>query len=272
MRVFYNTMMDSMKGSWSVPDYRAEEWFPKTTKYCLVIPVINEGNRLHCQFQDMLDHNIASQVDIIVADGGSSDGSLDPQWFEKYKIRVLLTKEGPGKLSAQLRMAYAWCLEQKYDGIITIDGNNKDSVEHIPNFIQELDRGVDYVQASRFIPGGKAVNTPLVRYIAIRLVHAPAISFAARQWFTDTTQGYRAYSAKYLLHPKVQPFRSIFMDYELLAYLSARATQVGLVAKEIPTFRIYPEGEVPTKISAIRGNFDLIKTLFDLLVGKFTPR
>lgn len=260
-----------MNSNWSVPAYRVKELFLKNTKYCVVIPVINEGQRLHTQLETMLDAKIFEAADIVIADGGSNDGSLKHNYLEKYHIRTLLTKEGFGKLSAQLRMAYAWCLEQGYEGIITIDGNNKDSVEHLPNFISQLDNGVDYVQASRFIPGGKAINTPLLRHIAIRLIHAPIVSVAARHWFTDTTQGYRAYSARYLLHPEVQPFRDIFMDYELLAYLSARATRVGLKAKEIPTYRIYPKGEVPTKISALRGNFDLLKTLFYLIIRKFNP-
>lgn len=260
-----------MNSDWLVPKHSEREFFLKKTKYCVVIPVINEGQRLHTQLQSMLEEKISEKADIIIADGGSNDGSLDRKHLRKYNVRALLTKEDTGKLSAQLRMAYAWCLEEGYAGIITIDGNNKDSVEHISDFIRELDNGVDYVQASRFLHGGKAVNTPLSRHIAIRLIHAPLVSIAARHWFTDTTQGYRAYSARYLLHPNVQPFREIFTDYELLAYLSARATRIGLTAKEIPTFRIYPKGKVPTKISALRGNFDLLKTLYDLVIGKFNP-
>ena len=63
-----------------------------------------------------------------------------------------------------------------YKGVLTIDGNNKDSIEDVHKFIEKLQAGYDFVQGSRFIRGGHAVNTPPVRYAAVRLVHAPLIS------------------------------------------------------------------------------------------------
>lgn len=79
-----------------------------------------------------------------------------------------------------------------------------------------------------------------VRYAAVRLIHAPLVSLGAHQWFTDTTNAYRAYSREYLTHPDVRPLRDVFGGYELLAYLSIRATQLGLKACEVPVTRAYP--------------------------------
>lgn len=101
-------------------------------------------------------------------------------------------------------------------------------------------------------------------------MHAPLISLSAGQWFTDTTNAYRAYSRHYLEHPEVQPFRDIFQTYELLAYLSVRASQLGLKACEIPVTRAYPpKGKVPTKISFFKGNFNLFATLVKNLFRKY---
>ena len=55
-----------------------------------------------------------------------------------------------GRLSAQLRMAYDYALKMGYKGLVTIDGNNKDSVESIYEFIDLLKKGYDFVQGSRF--------------------------------------------------------------------------------------------------------------------------
>ena len=66
------------------------------------------------------------------------------------------------------------------------------------------------------------------------LIFASIISLTANYKFTDTTNAYRAYSARYLKDNRVQPLRDIFMTYELLAYLSVRATQIGMKACEIP--------------------------------------
>lgn len=129
------------------------------------------------------------------------------------------------------------------------------------------------MQGSRFIKGGKAVNTPLSRWLAVRFIHAPVISLAARHWFTDTTNAYRAYSRAYLTHPAVQPLRDIFPGYELLAYLSVRATQLGLKACEVPVERAYPKNEpAPTKIKGFKGNSNLLKILFAALAGKYDPQ
>jgi glycosyltransferase involved in cell wall biosynthesis len=257
---------------WEVPDFEYLQLRPRQSKYCLVIPVINEGERLTQQLEEMANLGQMSLVDVVIADGGSTDGSTSSPALNGLGVSALLVKRGPGKLSAQLRMAYAWALEAGYEGIITIDGNGKDGVETIPDFIAALDSGIDYAQASRFIDGGKSSNTPWTRLIAIRVIHAPVLSLAAGKWLTDTTQGYRAYSARYLLHPEVQPFRSLFDRYELLAYLTVRASQLGLRVTEIPTRRIYPDdGSVPTKISSISGNVDLLKTLWSTVTQRYHP-
>src|SRR5439155_3382596 len=130
-----------------------------------------------------------------------------------------------------------------------------------------------YVQASRFLRGGHYENTPLARLFAIRFIHAPLLSLAARRRFTDTTQAFRAYSAKYLLDRRVAPFRDLFVGYELLAYLTVRASQLGYRVKELPTSRVYPKGEkVPTKISGLRGLADLQAVLLNTLAGRYAPR
>jgi glycosyltransferase involved in cell wall biosynthesis len=244
----------------------------KRNRYALVIPVINEGDRIRKQLAETAAGGFASLCDIIVADGGSTDGSLAPEFLRSVGVRTLITKTGAGKLSAQLRCAYAYALAEGYDGIVTIDGNGKDSANSIPAFVAALDEGVDYAQASRFIAGGEGINTPLLRLVAIRLVHAPVLSLAGRRWLTDTTQGFRAYSARYLLDKRVQPFREIFVRYELLAYLTVRAGQIGYRVKEIPTKRAYPANEpIPTKIGGLKAYLDLMSVLWKTLRGEFSP-
>lgn len=257
---------------WSVPAFDCQQYRERSTRYCVVIPVINEGKRLEKQLAQMASLGQMDLVDVIIADGGSTDGSTAPELLDSLGICALLVKRGAGKLSAQLRMAYAWGLEAGYEGIITIDGNGKDGVDTLPLFVEALEQGVDYAQASRFRRGGQGINTPLSRSIAVRCIHSPLLSLAAGKWFTDTTQGYRAYSARYLLHPEVQPFRSVFVSYELLAYLTVRASQLELQVTEIPTVRAYPDdGAVPTKISAFSGNFELLKTLFSTVLRRYHP-
>jgi dolichol-phosphate mannosyltransferase len=214
------------QSTWQVPAYQKVEFGPKRTKYCVCIPVINEGNKLTKQLQRMSTMDLG--VDVIIADGGSTDGSNDPERLKGLNVRTLLIKTGPGKLSAQMRMFFAYALEEGYTGIVAVDGNGKDGVEAIPTFCHALDKGFDFVQGSRYVPGGVEENTPLDRKIGLKLLHAPVVSLAAGFRYTDTTNGFRAFSSKFLVDPRVQPFRDVFDTYNLHYYLAIKSRAPGV--------------------------------------------
>ncbi|WP_175191639.1 glycosyltransferase family 2 protein [Achromobacter deleyi] len=258
--------------AWQVPSMDVLFWSGKGHAYCVVIPVINEGERIKNLLARMKNLRIAEIADIIIIDGGSTDGSLGLDDLQSMEVHGLILKTGAGKLSAQLRCAYAFALRQGYEGIVTIDGNDKDDPAAIPAFIEALQQGADFVQASRFLKGGVAENTPKSRDFAIRYIHAPMLSFSSGFKWTDTTQGFRAYSRKMLLDPQIAPFRDVFMTYELLAYLSYRAPRLGYKCLELPTVRRYPKGEVPTKISSFRGNLSVLSILFHACLGSYSPK
>ncbi|WKN23572.1 glycosyltransferase family 2 protein [Azotobacter vinelandii] len=255
--------------TWQVPFFDTVFWLGRQHPWCVVIPVINEGERIKNLLARMAVINIESIADIIIVDGGSTDDSLDLQALKQVGVRGLIVKTAAGKLSAQLRCAYAFALDQGYQGIITIDGNDKDDPEAIPRFIDMLKQGIDFVQASRFVAGGIGENTPKSRNLAIRFIHAPVLGFFSGFRWTDTTQGFRAYSRRMLLDPKIAPFRDVFMTYELLAYLSYIAPRLGYRCIELPTVRCYPKGEIPTKISSVKGNLQVLLILFRACIGYY---
>jgi dolichol-phosphate mannosyltransferase len=259
------------RATWEVPDFRIVFSLAKQHRYCVVIPVINEGGRIGSLLARMAGLGITDMTDVVIVDGGSTDSSLDPVALLVKGVGTLLVKTGGGKLSAQLRCAYAFALDRGYAGIVTIDGNDKDDPEAIPRFVRALADGVDFVQASRFIPGGVAENTPASRNFAIRCIHAPLLSLSSGFSWTDTTQGFRAYSSRMLLDPRIAPFREIFSSYELLAYLSHRVPRLGYRCMELPTIRRYPKGEVPTKISNVRGNLAVLGVLLNACLGRYDP-
>lgn len=260
------------RARWEVPAYAVAFSSPRTREHCVVIPVINEGRRLHSLLGRMAAVGVSGLADAIIVDGGSTDGSVDVGVLRPLGAHTLLVKTGPGRLGAQLRCAYAHALDEGYRGIVTIDGNDKDDPEAIPRFVAALEDGADFVQASRFIAGGVAENTPAIRNMAIRLIHAPALSFFSGFPWTDTTQGFRGYSRRLLLDRRIAPFRDVFSSYELLAYLSYRAPRLGYRCVELPTIRRYPRGEaVPTRIVGLRGNLELLGTLFRACRGEFDP-
>lgn len=253
-----------------VPACDVTSFQPKSCEYCVCVFVINENGRLHRQLERMKPY--ASRVDIVIADGGSSDGSVEHGLLQSFGVNTLLVKTGPGKLGAQMRMAFDWALRRGYKGVIVMDGNNKDGPEALPTFLAGLEAGYDFQQGSRFIPGGVSQNLKLSRYLGIRTVHAPLISLASRFRYTDTTNGFRAYSARYLADPRVELFRDIFSGYELHYYLAIRAARLGFRVREIPVSRCYPaSGPLPTKISPVRGNLRVLGCLFAACLGRYDP-
>jgi len=257
---------------WEVPEFRIDFWGGKTSDYCVIVPVINEGERIREFVMRLKENKIDSIADIIIVDGGSTDGSLDHAFLRSHGVRGLLTKTGAGKLSSQLRVAYSVSSLIGYEGIVTIDGNNKDDPCRIPEFVNYIKQGYDFVQASRFIPGGQGENTPLSRYLGIRFIHAPILRITSGFPWTDTTQGFRAYSKKLIQDSSLGVFRNVFDSYQLLAYISYAAPKLGFKCIECPTYRRYPKGEVPSKISSFRGNMDVLKTLIKTCSGGYGPR
>lgn len=254
---------------WEFPDFKILELSKRKHKHCVCVFVINEGKKIQKQLKEM--QKFTNQIDLIVADGGSTDGSLEPDFLKGVGLRALLTKTGPGKLSAQMRMAFAYALSEGYEGVVVVDGNGKDDISAIPNFIELLNQGYDHIQGSRFIKGGKAINTPLERLVAVRVVHAPLISLAAKKRHTDTTNGFRAYSNTLLNDEEIAVFRDIFATYELhyhLAIESSRNHKFKVI--ETPVTREYPKkGKTPTKISPIKGNAKVMGILINATRGKY---
>lgn len=258
---------------YGVPKFQCEEFVKKAKAYALLIPVINEGERIKAELCRAKEFSVQNAVDIVICDGGSDDGSMEKDILTSYGVNTLLIKRSSGRQGAQLRMGIWWALERGYKGIVTIDGNNKDSIEDVPSFVKALESGYDFVQGSRFISGGRAINTPLLRLAALRLIHAPFISLAARFRYTDTTNAFRAYSVELLKDERISPLRPVFNSYELLAYLSVRVPRLGYKTIEIPVTRTYPPREkTPTKIHGIRGNMELLSTMARAALGVYSPK
>jgi glycosyltransferase involved in cell wall biosynthesis len=258
---------------WEVPKFTFKEFSKKKTKYCVIIPVLNEGEKIQKELLKMKKLGTGKKADIIIADWGSTDGSLKHKFLKSCGVRTLLVKKSFGKLGAQMRMALAYAMEQGYQGFSFIDGNNKDNPEAIPCFLKKLDEGYDYIQGSRYMKGGKAVNTPFVRHFATKIVHATLMSFFAGRRFTDTTNGYRSFSRKLIGDQRVYPFREIFVAYELLFYITIRASRLGFKITNVPVTRAYPKtGKVPTKISPIKGYAIILYTTIKAGLGYYNPK
>ena len=72
--------------------YTITEFAPRSSDYCLLIPVINEGARILTELGRAQKAGVDKMADIILCDGGSTDGSMKPDTLQLYGVNTLLGK------------------------------------------------------------------------------------------------------------------------------------------------------------------------------------
>lgn len=250
-----------------VPDYTLQEFHPRRSRYCFMPVIYNEGTKFLRQMERMSAQ--AALADIIVTARESNDGCTDPEFLKKNGAQALLQTRAPGAASS-IRVGFWHALQQGYEGIVLVDGHNKDGVEALPDYLKKLDEGYDFIQGSRFMAGGEEKNTPILRKIGIRILMAPLLFYGGHYWYTDGTNGFRGYSRKYLKHPRVEPFRKCFTHLNLQYFLSYMAPKIGLRVIEIPVRRVYPDdGTVPTKCVGFAKNFEAFWEMVRTVTGRY---
>ena len=106
-----------------VPKFECTEYAGKTKDYVVLIPIINEGERITRELLRAYEAKVSSYADIVICDGGSTDGCTEESKLKSLDVNTLLVKRDSGKQGAQLRMGIWWALQRGYKGVVTIDGN-----------------------------------------------------------------------------------------------------------------------------------------------------
>ncbi|MDC1054490.1 glycosyltransferase family 2 protein [Alphaproteobacteria bacterium] len=242
------------------------EFYEDSSKYCLCIFVLNEYPRIKNQLYKLKE--ISKKINIIICDGGSTDGSNDVNFLKKFNVKTLIsTNQKKMGLGIQMRTAFKYFIKKKYTGIITMDGNDKDNPNDYTKFTDLLIQGYDFIQGSRFIEGGSHQNTPLSRILGIKFIHAPLISLASSFKYTDTTNGFKGYSFR-LIRDLLGKLESNHLDkYGMHIYLSIAANKFGYKCKEVGVIRQYPSNKkIPTKISFFKGNLNILFELIKIII------
>lgn len=254
-----------------VPEYSYTEALPRKQRHLLYVFAWNEGQKFIDQLRNTAGPE-GREFDIMIGDDHCTDGSTDLEQLAEFGVRGVTRLPRNMGLSSNIKAGLDWFLTQDYQSVVMMNGNGRDDPNAIPRFIEKLEDGYDYVQGSRFRPGGVHENTPAYRFWAIRLVHAPLFSLAAWRWMTDTTNGYRAFSAAYLRDLGPLIFQSAFQKYEIEQYLAWKAIRTGRKTCEIPVARRYApivRGQSFSKIRPGTGWFQMIKPLAMLLFRRY---
>ncbi len=138
-----------------------------------------------------------------------------------------------------IKEGYRYALSHGFDLIVVMAGNGKDDPREIPRLTQPiLENGYDYVQGSRFLPGGRGERTPFLRRVFTRLFPF-AWTFLTGVRCTEVTNGFRAYKASILQDPEINIWQDWLNGYELEYYLHYKVLTLGYRFTERPVSKTY---------------------------------
>ena len=205
--------------------------------------------------------------DLLVLDDGSTDDTAER--VRKFKDVILLSHPTNLGVGAAIRTVNRFALEKGYDVIVHVAGNDKDDPMLIPALLKPiLEEGFDYVQGSRYLPGGGYGNMPLYRIVGTRFAHPWLFSLVARQRITDSTNGFRAFRVSLLRDERIRLDDPWLDQYELEIYFFCKVIRLGYKVKEVPVTKIYPPKALGyTKMKPFIGWWSILRPLVYLGLG-----
>ena len=202
------------------------------SRVAAVLPLFNEG----IAAAELVRRMPACVFETYVVDDGSTDDG--PALAELAGATVIHLGRNRG-VGAAIRAGLDAARAAGCDAVIVMAASGKDRPEEIPNLLAGLDAGNDYIQGSRFMPGGESVNLPLIRGVLIRgftLMVRILTGFAG----TDVTNGFRAYRLSLLDDPRFRVEQAWLDRYEIEYYIHWKAITLGYRVREVPVSKTYP--------------------------------
>jgi len=154
-------------------------------------------------------------------------------------VFIIANKERKG-IGCAIREGIEYGLANHYGVTVVMAGNSKDDPGEIPRLLTPIVKeGFDYVQGSRFLPGGKRVKNPFLRGVFSRLY--PSIwTLCTNIRCTDVTNGFRAYRLSIFSDKKINIWQDWLNGYGLEYYIHYKVLTLRYKTREVPVSKIYP--------------------------------
>lgn len=237
-------------------------------KLVIALPVYNEEKSLPVLLARIRKslRGAAPPYRVVVVDDGSTDGSLAiaQSFASLMPLHVLrhATNQGLGRT---IRDALLWAAQNSSDDdvVVTLDADNTQPPERIPEMLKRLKAGVDVVIASRYAPGARTLNVPFHRRLLSYLGNlAYRIRFPVRG-VRDYTCGFRAYRAG-ILRTGFRTYGASLVrsrGFECMAEILVKLRALGATFAEVPFTLDYGAKAGPSKMRlwrAILGNLRVL--------------
>ena len=198
----------------------------------VILPALNEagkiGRAVHRIPRPLVDR-------VLVVDDGSTDGTAAEA--ETAGATVIRHDSNRG-VGAAIRSGIE---RAQQDGIALtgiMAGDDQDDPEELVRLAEAIvDRGCEFVQGSRYLPGGQRLNQPLSRTV-MTIGYSVMFSASVLRRITDATNGFKLFRTEIC---REWPLRQAWLDrYELEPYLLYQAIRRGHRVCEVPVTKYYP--------------------------------
>lgn len=198
-------------------------------------PAFNEegkiGNVVRKIPKDVVD-------EILVVCDGCTDNTLKEAMAAGASVIEQPKRMGIG---SAIRTGIEYAINKKFDIIVILAGNDKDDPSQIPALVQPLiTENFDYIQGSRYLPGGESGELPFHRKVGTRLYPFLIELFTGFK-MTDATNGFRAFKSELFLDKRINLNQEWLNGYQLEYYLLIKVIELGYKIKEVPVRKIYPQ-------------------------------
>ncbi|MDL9936072.1 glycosyltransferase family 2 protein [Gordonia sp. ABSL1-1] len=222
----------------------------------VVVPTRNEAKNLPYVAKRMPD----GIAEIVVVDGGSTDGTLDVAADLWPRARLIQqTRKGKGNA---LACGFA---AARGEIIVMIDADGSTDAAEIPDFVQALCDGADFAKGSRFTYRGGSSDITRLRRLG-NLGLNGIVNYLYEAQFTDLCYGYNAFWRHCL--PVIDMPDPALADaqwgdgFEVETLMNIRVARAGLRIAEVASYerdRIHGE----SNLNAISDGIRVLRTIFD---------
>jgi dolichol-phosphate mannosyltransferase len=195
----------------------------------VVIPALNEAGKIG-RVLDRFPRD--GRFEAIVVDDGSNDGTGDEA--RAHGADLVIRHEVRGGVGAAIRDGWAAGISRQRPYLALLSGDDQHEPGELIAALDTLLREhADYVQGSRWMPGGKIVGMVTSRQMGTR-IYSSVFSLLALRRVTDATNGFRILRSAILADPKVNIDQAWLSSYELEPYVLYKSIRRGYRVVEVP--------------------------------------
>jgi dolichol-phosphate mannosyltransferase len=240
-----------------------------TPRIGVVMPVYGESDTI-CWVLGRFRKGLVSTICLVVDVPLRRDMEKTREAARQSGITVHIIKNAQRTgVGSSLRQGLRYLAETKHDIAVIMAGNGKDDPTEINRLVAPVIGGeCDYVQGSRYVPGGRKSRMPFVRVVFNR-VYPLVWSVLTQRRCTDVTNGFRCYNLDILADHRVNLDQDWLDGYSLEYYLHYKVLALGYRVKEAPVSKTYPFGNRGgySKIQPLKDWWPIISPLLLLFLG-----